>query len=67
MWRSLEVFLYDWWPIRAEGRLFERLSRMPVKIEYETASTDAWRWDWRAVLAINQTNFGTVGAERYNW
>ena len=41
---------------------------MPVKIEYkETASTDAWRWDWPAVPAINQTNFGTVGVERYNW
>ena len=22
MWRPLEVFLYDWWPIRAEARLF---------------------------------------------
>jgi hypothetical protein len=21
MWRPLEVFLYDWWPIRADGRL----------------------------------------------
>ena len=38
MRRPLEVFLYDWWPIRAEGRLFERLSMMPVRIEYhETA------------------------------
>ena len=25
MWRPLEVFLYDWWPIRAEARLFDRL------------------------------------------
>jgi hypothetical protein len=34
MWRPLEVFLYDWWPIRAEARLFDRL-----RIEYaETAS-----------------------------
>jgi hypothetical protein len=36
--RPLEVFLYDWWPIRAEGRLLQRLSTMPVRIEYiETA------------------------------
>ena len=35
MWRPLELFLYDWWPIRAEARLFERLSKMPVKIVYE--------------------------------
>ena len=52
MWRPLEVFLYDWWPIRAEAHLFDRLSAMPVRIEYkETASTDAWRVDWPAVSA----------------
>ena len=34
MWRPLEVFLYDWWPVRAEGRLLQRLSAMPVRIEY---------------------------------
>ena len=32
MWRPLEVFLYDWWPIRAEARRYDRLSRMPVKV-----------------------------------
>ena len=34
MWRPLEVFLYDWWPIAGELRLQERLSRMAVRIEY---------------------------------
>jgi hypothetical protein len=52
MWRPLEVFLYDWWPIRAEGRLQLRLSTMPVRIEYkETARSDAWRSDWPEVPA----------------
>jgi len=52
MWRPLEVFLYDWWPIRAEVRHFVRLSTMPVRIEYTpTPSTDAWRSDWPAVAA----------------
>ena len=52
MWRPLEVFLYDWWPIRAEGRLLQRLSTMPVRIEYiETAPPDAWRSDWPEVSA----------------
>ena len=52
MWRPLEVFLYDWWPIRAEARLFDRLSTMPVRIEYkERRLTDAWRADWPAVPA----------------
>jgi hypothetical protein len=32
MWRPMEIFLYDWWPIRAETRLFDRLSAMPVRI-----------------------------------
>jgi hypothetical protein len=49
MWRPLEVFLYDWWPIRSEGRLLQRLSTMPVRIEYiERSPTDAWRADWPA-------------------
>ena len=34
MWRPLEVFLYDWWPIRAEGKLYARLSEMPVRVVY---------------------------------
>ena len=32
MWRPLEVFLYDWWPIRNEARLYDRLAVMPVRI-----------------------------------
>ncbi len=32
MWRPLQVFLYDWWPIRAEARLYDRLAAMPVRI-----------------------------------
>ena len=32
MWRPMEIFFYDWWPIRAEARLFDRLSAMPVSI-----------------------------------
>ena len=32
MWRPLEVFLYEWWPIRAEARLHTRLSEMPVRV-----------------------------------
>jgi hypothetical protein len=47
MWRPMEVFLYDWWPIRADARLADRLSGMPVRIAYEAdANSDAWRSDW---------------------
>ena len=38
MWRPLEVFLYDWWPIRAEARLFDRLATMPVRLTYAPAT-----------------------------
>jgi hypothetical protein len=49
MWGPLEVFLYDWWPIRAEARFFDRLAAMPVRIVYEGhAGADAWRHDWPA-------------------
>jgi hypothetical protein len=52
MWRPLEVFLYDWWPIRAEARLFDRLSAMLVRIEYRAATAeDAWRRDWPSAAA----------------
>ena len=39
MWRPLEVFLYDWWPIRTEARLYERLSKMPVDIVYQSSTS----------------------------
>jgi hypothetical protein len=49
MWKPLEVFLYDWWPIRREARLYDRLSAMPVRVAYaREARPDAWRTDWPA-------------------
>jgi hypothetical protein len=48
--RPLEIFLYDWWPIRSEARLSGRLAAMPVRIRYANATgPDAWREDWPAV------------------
>lgn len=38
MWRPLEIFLYEWWPIRDEARLFDRLSAMPVRIAQAPAT-----------------------------
>ena len=32
MWRPLQIFLYDWWPVRHHARLYQRLAEMPVKI-----------------------------------
>jgi hypothetical protein len=32
MWRPLEIFLYDWWPILGEQRVRDRLSRIDVRV-----------------------------------
>lgn len=49
MWRPLEIFLYDWWPILAEARLHDRLAAMPVHIRHAgTTGSDAWQRDWPA-------------------
>jgi hypothetical protein len=31
-WRPIEIFLYGWWPLIAERKLYDRLSRMPVSV-----------------------------------
>ncbi len=42
LWHPLNIFLYDWWPIRAEARLFDRLAGMDVQLHYagEPATAD---------------------------
>jgi len=32
MWRPMEVYLYEWWPLRRRGKIFEKLSRMRVEV-----------------------------------
>jgi len=38
MWRPLEIFLYDWWPIRAEAKLYDRLSGMAIRLVNQSPS-----------------------------
>jgi hypothetical protein len=67
MWRPLEVFLYDWWPIRAEARLLQRLSTIPVRIEYEEAvPSDAWRSDWPEVPAVEAPKGTAIAARTHD-
>jgi len=40
MWRPMEIFLYSWWPLVGDGRLYERLSHMPIHIEPLETETD---------------------------
>ncbi|MBP6534548.1 MAG: hypothetical protein KAZ45_01555 [Arenimonas sp.] len=34
LWHPLNIFLYDWWPIRAEIRMYERLVAMEVRLQH---------------------------------
>lgn len=55
MWRPLEIFLYDWWPIRSEAQLSDRLAAMPVRIKYlKATSPDAWKVDWPVVTPVQE-------------
>ena len=36
LWRPFEIFLYEWWPILGEARLYDRLSAMLVRVVDET-------------------------------
>ena len=41
MWRPIEIFLYDWWPVLAEARLYDRLGLMEVStVDAKPASGD---------------------------
>ena len=42
MWRPLQTYLYDWWPLRHERKLLQKLAHMRVRI-VTTASADAAR------------------------
>jgi hypothetical protein len=33
MWRPIQVFLYDWWPIRRRRRIYEKLAQLPVILQ----------------------------------
>jgi hypothetical protein len=44
MWRPLETFLYEWWPLLGERRVYDRLSRMAVRIVYMGTPTDRGRY-----------------------
>jgi hypothetical protein len=35
MWKPLEIYLYEWWPLRRKGVILEKLSRMRVEVRYK--------------------------------
>jgi len=32
MWRPLEIFLYEWWPIRRRCQILAKLATIPVTV-----------------------------------
>ena len=32
MWRPMEIFLYEWWPLRRRWRVYEKMSHMKVEV-----------------------------------
>lgn len=32
MWRPMEIYLYEWWPIRRRRKILAKLARMPVEV-----------------------------------
>ena len=38
MWRPIQIYLHDWWPVRRRTRTYLKLSRMPVEVVQKTKS-----------------------------
>jgi hypothetical protein len=32
MWRPMEIYLYDWWPVLRKQKILKKLSHMPVEV-----------------------------------
>jgi len=32
MWRPMQIYLYDWWPLLRRRRVYTKLSHMPVEV-----------------------------------
>jgi len=33
MWRPIQIFLYDWWPVRQTMRIYAKLAVIPVEVK----------------------------------
>lgn len=41
MWRPMQIYLYDWWPLRRRGLVFRKLSVMDVEVRTEARADTA--------------------------
>lgn len=40
MWRPIEIFLYDWWPIQHRQRIFRYIGAMSIQVKVKHKSDD---------------------------
>jgi hypothetical protein len=40
MWRPMQIYLYDWWPVRRRGLLYRKLARMRVDVRKKAGPHD---------------------------
>jgi hypothetical protein len=38
MWRPLEIYLYNWWPVRRRWKILQKMGRMKVEVQHQTRS-----------------------------
>lgn len=36
MWRPIQIYLHEWWPVRRRGQALKKLSEMPVEVVRKT-------------------------------
>ena len=53
MWRPMQIYLYDWWPLRRRGRLYQKLSRMPVEVIQKGGRTEKLRPEKTVPAVVN--------------
>ena len=41
MWRPLQIYLYDWWPVRRRWKVFEKMGHMKIEIHHQGRSDES--------------------------
>jgi len=40
MWRPMQIYLYDWWPLRRRYRIYAQLSHLPVEVIHKAQASE---------------------------
>jgi hypothetical protein len=39
MWHPMDLYLYGWWPLRRAGKVYRKLSTIPVEVRHPNSSS----------------------------